>query len=93
MTRHNDVVNKTWEWRDAANEKGSNGAPVGAKLGRIAVDSVEVVHVGHGYITTSDNEVAIGQVKSVGGLKKRYGTHRSTYSHMRMPVMGPKKIV
>ena len=56
--RYNDVVDETGEWGDAADEEGGDGAPIAAVSGRVAVDAVEVVHVGYGHVTTADDEVA-----------------------------------
>ncbi len=56
--RYNDVVDEAGEWGDAADEEGGDGAPVASVSRRVAVDAVEVVHVGYGYVTTSDDEVA-----------------------------------
>ena len=56
--RYNDVVDEAREWGNTANEEGGDGAPVGAESGRVAVDAVEVVHVGYGHVATSDDVVA-----------------------------------
>lgn len=56
--RGNDVVDEAGEWGDGADEEGGDGAPVGGVSGRVAVDTVEVVHVGYGHVTTSDDVVA-----------------------------------
>ena len=58
ISRYNDVVDEAGEWGDAADEEGGDGAPVGGVFGRVAVDAVEVVHVGYGHVTTSDDVVA-----------------------------------
>ena len=58
IARCNDVVDEAGEWGDAADEEGGNGAPVAGVSGRVAVDAVEVVHVGYGHVTTSDDVVA-----------------------------------
>ena len=55
---YNDVVDEAREWGDAADEEGGDGAPVAGVSGRVAVDAVEVVHVGYGHVTTSDDIVA-----------------------------------
>lgn len=57
ITGNNDVVNETGKWRNATNEEGGNGAPVGAKSRRVSVDAMEVVHIRHRHITTSYNVV------------------------------------
>lgn len=53
-----DVVNEARKWRNAANEEGSNRTPIASKLGRVAVDSMEVVHVWYRNVSLSDDEVA-----------------------------------
>lgn len=58
MTSHNDVVDEAWEGRNAANDEGEDGTPIRSIFGRVAVDAVEVVHVGHRHVATSDNEIA-----------------------------------
>ena len=55
---YNDVVDEAREWGHAADEESGNGAPIGGVLGRVTIDTVEVVHVGYGYVTTSDDIVA-----------------------------------
>ena len=57
-TCFNDVVDEAGEWGDGADEEGGDGAPVAGVPGRVAVDAVEVVHVGYGHVTTSDDVVA-----------------------------------
>lgn len=47
MASHNDVVDEAWERRNTANYEGEDGAPIRRIFGRVAVDAVEVVHVGH----------------------------------------------
>lgn len=63
IARYNDVIYEAGERRDAADEEGGNGAPVGAEFGRVAVHAVEVVHVGYGYVPASDDEVATARDK------------------------------
>lgn len=58
IARHNDGVDEAGEWGDDADEEGGDGAPVASVPGRVAVDAVEVVHVGYGHIATSDDIVA-----------------------------------
>jgi hypothetical protein len=58
ITRRNDVVDEAGERGDGTDEKGGNGAPVAGVSGRVAVDAVEVVHVGDGHVTASDDVVA-----------------------------------
>jgi len=53
-----DAVNEAWEWRCKAHDEGYDGAPVGSVARRVAVYTVEIVHVGHGNIATACNVVA-----------------------------------
>lgn len=67
MARYNDVVNEAGERGDAANEEGDDGTPVATVSGRVAVDAVEVVHVGYGHVTASDDVVAAARDKRISG--------------------------
>jgi hypothetical protein len=72
--RYNDVVDEAGEWGDAADEEGGDGAPVGTEFGRVAVDAVEVVHVGDGHITASDDVVAAARDTRISGYGRgRWG--------------------
>ena len=64
---YNDVVDEAGEWGDAADEEGDDGAPIGSVSGRVAVDAVEVIHVGYGHVTASDNVVAAIRDKQISG--------------------------
>lgn len=93
---YNDIVDKTWERGDAADEEGGDGTPVAGVSGRVAVHAVEVVHVGYGYVTASDDEVAVARDKRISGCgRNNWGLVRlwGTNSVMRMDVMGPRKMV
>ena len=67
IARCNDVVDEAGERGDAADEEGDNGAPVASVSGRVAVDTVEIVHVGHGHVTASDDVVAAARDKRISG--------------------------
>jgi hypothetical protein len=67
QTSYDNAVDKTWKWWDAADEEGGDSAPVGAKFRRVAVDAVEVIHVGYGHITTSYNVVAMARIEQISG--------------------------
>ena len=58
IARCNDVVDEAGKRGNAADEEGGDGAPITGVFGRIAVHAVEVVHVGYGHITSSDDIVA-----------------------------------
>lgn len=60
-TSHHDVVHEARQWRNTANEKGSNGSPIGCKFFMVAIDAVEVVHIWDRHITASDNVVTVKQ--------------------------------
>ena len=64
-TRLNDVVDEAGQRGDAADEEGDDGTPVTSVSGRVAVHAVEVVHVGYGHVTASDDEVAVAQDKRI----------------------------
>ena len=70
--RSNDVVDEARERGDAADEEGGDSTPVASVSGRVAVHTVEVVHVGYGYLAASDNVVAAAQYKWISG----YGRDR-----------------
>ena len=63
ITGNDDVIDEAWQRRDAANEEGGNGAPVAGKLGVVAVDAMEVVHVGHRDVATANNVIAMTQAR------------------------------
>jgi len=67
IARCNDVVGEAGERGGAADEEGSDGAPVASVSGRVAVDAVEVVHVGYGHVTVSDDIVAVARDKRISG--------------------------
>ena len=58
-TRHDDVVDEAWKWRDRANEEGGDGPPVAGVARGVAVYAVEVVHVGDGDVAAADDVVAV----------------------------------
>jgi hypothetical protein len=94
ITCDNDAVDEARKWGNAANKEGGNCAPIASEFGRVAVDTVEVVHVGYGHITASDNVVTAARDKQVSGHGRgRWGAKRATNSVIRMDVMGPKKMV
>lgn len=66
---YHNVVHKTRHRRRAANKESCNGAPVGSKLGRVAVDAMEVVHVRHGNVAPPDNEVVAHENRCHGPQK------------------------
>lgn len=67
ITCYNDVVDEAGERGNAANEEGGDGAPVASVSGRVAVDTVEVIHVRYGYVTVSDDVVAAARDKRISG--------------------------
>jgi hypothetical protein len=62
---YDDVVDKARERRRTADQECSNGTPIRSKFGRIAVDTMEPVHVGYGYIAPAHNEVAVKSVSRI----------------------------
>ena len=67
IARYNDVVDEPGERGDAADEEGGDGAPVATVSGRVAVDTMEVVHVGYGHVAASDDVVAAARDKRISG--------------------------
>jgi hypothetical protein len=55
----NDVVHETGEGRDAPDEEGGHGAPIGGEFRRVAVHAVEVVHVRHAHAAAA-HDVVVG---------------------------------
>ena len=72
-TCYDNVVDEAGERGDAADEEGGDGAPVATESGRVAVDAVEVVHVGYGHITTSDDVVAVTRENRLVNMHMVYG--------------------
>lgn len=74
ITGCNDVVDKAGQRGDAADNEGGDGAPVTTISGRVAVDAVEIVHVGYGHVTASDDVVAAARQKRISGYGRgRWG--------------------
>ena len=65
---YNDVVGEAGKRGNAADEEGGDGAPVGGKFGRVAVDTVKVVHVRYGHVPTSDDVIAAARDRRISGL-------------------------
>lgn len=59
MASDDDVIHKTRERGDTADEKCNNCAPVGCKFGRVTINAVEIVHIGHRYVATSNYVIAV----------------------------------
>lgn len=57
-TCYNNIVDETGQWGYAANEEGDDSSPVAAPSRRVAVHAMEIIHVGYGHVTTSDDVVA-----------------------------------
>ena len=52
-----NVVDESWKWRNAADEERGHCTPVAAKLWRVAVYAVKVIHVWNRDIASADEEV------------------------------------
>ena len=59
VARYLNIVDEAGEWRNGPEKEGDNGTPIGCVLGRVAIDAVKVIHIGHRDILTSDNKVAV----------------------------------
>lgn len=69
-TSYDDIVDEAREWWNAADEEGRYSTPVAGEFRRVAVDAVEIVHVGNRHITASDNEVAVAREKKISGHER-----------------------
>ena len=58
IARNNDVVDEAWQRRDATDQERGESAPVGGKFGGVAVHAMEPIHVRHGNVGMSNEEVA-----------------------------------
>lgn len=67
--RSNDVVHKTGERGNGADEECNHGPPVATKFGRVAIHAVEVVHIWHGHLPTS-NDVVVGDEDRCHGAQE-----------------------
>ncbi len=72
-TCSNDVIDKARKRGNTADEEGDDGAPVATESGRVAVDTVEVVHIGHGHVAASDDKVAAAQRKRISWIRDVVG--------------------
>ena len=70
ITCFDDVVDEAGEWGNAADEESDDGAPVCGVLGRVAIDAMEVVHVGYGHVATSDDKVAAAWDIRISGRQR-----------------------
>ena len=82
ITCYNDVIDEARERRDAADKEGDDSAPVASVSGRVAVNAVEIVHVGYGHVTASDDVVAAGQ-SGLANMHVVRDTRISGYEHGR----------
>ena len=57
LDRGFDVVDEAWQWRSKAEDESDHSSPVGTISGRVTVHAVEIVHVGNGYATASNNVI------------------------------------
>lgn len=55
IQRH--TVDEARKWGRESNDQSNDTAPVGSIFGRVAVHSVEVVHVGHRHVAASGDVV------------------------------------
>lgn len=66
MARDYNVIDKSREGGNAADEESDNGTPVASEFGRVAVYAVEVVHIRYRHIAAPDDVVAAAR-KMVSG--------------------------
>jgi len=96
VSGNNDIVDEAGKWRDATDEEGSHGTPVGSKFGRVAVHAVEVVHIWNRHIAASDDIITVAGEQRISGYEIGSGVcvgMIGTHSVIRIDVMGPKKMV
>lgn len=58
-TSNLNIVDEAGKGRNTADDEGRDCTPVACEFGRIAIDAVEVVHIGDGHVTSSNDVVAI----------------------------------
>lgn len=86
-----NIVHEARKRRDTTEEEGDDCAPVGTEFGRVSVDAMEVVHVGHGHVGFSYEEIAGARVSDL--IWKSVRNLSCTYSVMMIEVIGPRKMV
>lgn len=86
---HIDAVDEAGKRRSKSDDECYNSTPVCRKLGRVAIDAIELVHIRYRDVATTSNVVAMIWLITCDILSKRSSTH----SVMMMAVMGPRKIV
>ena len=69
ISRHNNVVHKAGQRRDATDEECDNSTPVAPEFRRVAIDTVEVIHVGYGDVATA-NDVVIRDEDACHGAEE-----------------------
>lgn len=74
MTCNNNIVDKSRERWEASDEEGHDCAPVASELWRVAVDTVEVVHVWDRYVSAPDDIVVDDQNRCHGTKKNGVAT-------------------
>lgn len=57
--RDDDIVDEARQWRNAADEEGGDSPPIATPSGGVAVDAMEIVHIGNRYLPTSYDIVTI----------------------------------
>lgn len=84
-----NAVCKTGQRRQETDDQSKDRTPVCGEFGGVAVDTVELVHFGHGNVAATDNVVAV--TWSICCML--FADARSTHSVMMMAVIGPRKMV
>lgn len=87
-----NIVHEARKRRDTTEEECDDCAPVGTEFGRVAVDAMEIVHVGDGDVGFSYEEIAGARVSDLF-FRKSVRNLWSTYSVMSIEVIGPRKMV
>jgi hypothetical protein len=84
-----DAVYEPGQRRSDSDDECHDRTPIRSKLGRVAIDTIEVVHVWYRNLATASDIVA-EHILIRCDVFLKYG---DTYSAMMIAVMGPRKIV
>jgi hypothetical protein len=84
-----DAIHEAGQRRSNSDDECHDRTPVCSKLGRVAIDTIEVVHVWYRDHATTCNVVAEHKLIRCDVLLKYEGT----YSAIMIAVIGPRKIV
>jgi hypothetical protein len=84
-----DAVYEAGQRRSDSDDQCHDRTPICSKLGRVAIDTIKIVHVWYRNLATTSDVVAEHKLVRCNAASN-YG---DTYSAMMIAVMGPRKIV